>query len=828
MSQPTPMPSRLGRYRLLQLLGAGGMGTVYLAEDVQLSRKVAVKVPHLTADAGPDVLARFLREARVAAAIEHPYLCPIHDVGEDNGVHYLVMPFIEGTPLSRLVSTDRPWPLAQAVALVRKLAGAVQALHARGMIHRDLKPSNVMIRASGEPVVMDFGLARSLTNQSQPLTRLGAVLGTPGYMAPEQVLGDAKTLGPATDIYSLSIILYELLTGKPPFWGPPAAVYGQILHALPEAPSKLRQGLEPTDAVCLKALEKKPEARYASMTDFARALGLVVPQLIPSSATPATTPRPPPLLVNQAPGPTANPKSAVRSEELAPVSVGCPRCGKKLKVPGGTQNRRLVCGQCRAELPTPAAAARETQTASRPPVGVGGRGPNRLGRRLLTGTAVLVAVGLICGAFLISPKAGDGTDGRRETKPDDLGKVVQQKPDPAVQPGRNPVKGPAKEPEKTPNSPQQPGPRKDPVNVTAEKKPSPPKTAEKKPSPPKTAEEKPSQPKPADPNRYREIDDHALRIPPTGVEQSLERLAAYLTGPARSDEEKVRAIFRWVTDRITFDLETVQRGTLDDLRRKNTADAVLTNRKAVCQGYACLVDDLCKQAGIESVLIDGRARGLLNVPGMRDRAIRDRALSHAWNAVKLSGKWQLLDATRGAGLVEKERFVKRFNDFFFLTPPDRLILIQLPSKPQWQLLSSIVSGEQFDRWSHVDRILLSLGVTGTAVQKAMEEPRFRGFVKVPRHEGIRMVLRKAPLGYYLKAGKRFSIKLESRDLLKVAVATKGTGEASWRPHFLTPDGNCWQGTVETKPGILRVTAKMPGKGSQYWTVLEYLVEKDTP
>ena len=185
-----------------------------------------------------------MREARSAAAIKHANVCPVLDVGEDNGVPFLVMEFIEGTPLSDVPQAGQPWPVGRAAALVRTLALAVGELHQRGLVHRDLKPSNVMLRPDGTPVLMDFGLARSFTAQSRQLTAAGAMIGTPAYMAPEQVRGDGPAIGPATDVYALGVILYELLTGTLPFAGPPVAVFGQILHAAPEAPSARRPQLD--------------------------------------------------------------------------------------------------------------------------------------------------------------------------------------------------------------------------------------------------------------------------------------------------------------------------------------------------------------------------------------------------------------------------------------------------------------------------------------------------------------------------------------------------------------------------------------------------------
>ena len=157
--------------------------------------------------------------------------------------------------------------------MVRKLALALAVMHKGGLIHRDLKPGNILVREDGEPVVMDFGLARSFSDPGQRMTVTGQVVGTPVYMPPEQVRGEQSALGPGADVYSLGVILYELLTGQPPFGGPLALVCAQILHASPPPPSRLRPELSPElDALCLKALAKEPEQRYPSMAEFAAAL----------------------------------------------------------------------------------------------------------------------------------------------------------------------------------------------------------------------------------------------------------------------------------------------------------------------------------------------------------------------------------------------------------------------------------------------------------------------------------------------------------------------------------------------------------------------------
>src|SRR5438105_3852036 len=153
MTAHQELSGQLGRYVIVRKLGAGGMGAVYLAEDTQLGRKVALKVPHFSADEGSAAVERFRREGRLAASIEHPHLCPVHDVGESGGILFFTMPYIEGTPLSRLIEEGKPWPPLQAVELVRKVAGAVGHLHQNGIVHRDLKPGNILVRASGEPVL---------------------------------------------------------------------------------------------------------------------------------------------------------------------------------------------------------------------------------------------------------------------------------------------------------------------------------------------------------------------------------------------------------------------------------------------------------------------------------------------------------------------------------------------------------------------------------------------------------------------------------------------------------------------------------------------------
>jgi hypothetical protein len=278
LSGPAPeagqtLSGQFGRYLILQKLGQGGMGAVYLAQDTQLGRRVALKVPRFSPEDGSQALERFYREARAAATVEHAGICAVYDVGAVNGVHYLTMAYVEGEQLSHVVGPDRPLPQPRAAALVRDLARALQAAHQRGVIHRDLKPANVILKPSGVPVIMDFGLARRVNSQEARLTLSGCILGTPAYMSPEQVSGDLEATGPSCDIYSLGVILYELLTGRVPFAGSMGVILSQILTQPPPAPSTRRPDLDPRlEAICLKALAKRAADRYRTAGELAQAL----------------------------------------------------------------------------------------------------------------------------------------------------------------------------------------------------------------------------------------------------------------------------------------------------------------------------------------------------------------------------------------------------------------------------------------------------------------------------------------------------------------------------------------------------------------------------
>jgi len=265
---------RLGRFEILALLGQGAFGKVYKARDPQLERDVAIKVPRLEVLGGQFDLHRFLREARSAAAIQHPNICPVHEVGSEGGQPYIVMAFVSGKSLAEyLQGRDKPLPQKQAALIVRKLALALHAAHEKGVVHRDLKPANILFDPGRKDVVItDFGLAVRTSGDARQ-THSGVLVGTPAYMAPEQARGDVKNVGPLSDIFALGVILYEMLTGRRPFEGSLGEVLGQVQHVEPPSVRSLNPAIdERLAAICRQAMAKAPKERFPSMKALAAAL----------------------------------------------------------------------------------------------------------------------------------------------------------------------------------------------------------------------------------------------------------------------------------------------------------------------------------------------------------------------------------------------------------------------------------------------------------------------------------------------------------------------------------------------------------------------------
>lgn len=259
-----PLPASFADYELLEEVGRGGMGIVYRAHQKSLDRIVAVKMLLRRDLATAADLTRFRSEAEAAAQLDHPGIVSIFEVGECGGHPFYSMRFIEGTTLAKRLA-EGPMAPREAAAILRRVADAVEAAHRRGVLHRDLKPSNILIDATGAPLVSDFGLAKRIEDD-RDVTHTGAILGTPCYMSPEQAAGSRGDVGPTSDVWSLGAILYQTLTGRPPFQASnPMDTLLAVLESDPPIPRSLAPGVDrDLEMIALKSLQKPQDLRYAS------------------------------------------------------------------------------------------------------------------------------------------------------------------------------------------------------------------------------------------------------------------------------------------------------------------------------------------------------------------------------------------------------------------------------------------------------------------------------------------------------------------------------------------------------------------------------------
>ncbi len=347
MSTPSWIGTSLsGRYKIEALLGQGGMSSVYKGADPNLRRTIAIKLihPHLAAD--PEFVRRFEAEAAAVAQLRHPNIIQVYDFNHDGGTYYMVLEYLTGATLQQtlraLSAAGRRMPVAEIARIMAAVADAVHYAHQQGMIHRDLKPANVMINPSGQPTLMDFGVAKMLSGQQHTAT--GAVIGTPAYISPEQVRGERPD-GRA-DIYSMGIMLFELVAGRPPFEAD-SAITLMMMHLNNPVPDLRQIAADTPDgliAIIHKALAKQPEDRYQSAAELAaalRALPLSAPATVVESKRPAV----PATLVESAPRvtppppPTPAPPPAQRSTPPPPVAPAAAPVGQPKASPAAPRQK---------------------------------------------------------------------------------------------------------------------------------------------------------------------------------------------------------------------------------------------------------------------------------------------------------------------------------------------------------------------------------------------------------------------------------------------------------------------------------------------------------
>ena len=262
---------RIGKYRIDGVLGSGAMGVVYKAYDADIARTVALKtIRHELLDGmqEADIVARFRNEAQASGRLVHPNIVAVYDFGTYNNTTYIAMEYVDGTPLNAFLVKDVPMDLAASITCITQLLRALDYAHARGVVHRDIKPANILITGDAQVKITDFGIAKI---ESSTLTQVGAVIGTPSYMSPEQFKGEP--VDGRSDLFAVGIMLYQMLTGVRPFSGPASTVMHQIIHENPPRPSERQPALHPAfDAVVARAMAKRVEDRYPSAQAFLDAL----------------------------------------------------------------------------------------------------------------------------------------------------------------------------------------------------------------------------------------------------------------------------------------------------------------------------------------------------------------------------------------------------------------------------------------------------------------------------------------------------------------------------------------------------------------------------
>ncbi|MBI3410319.1 MAG: hypothetical protein HY040_18425 [Planctomycetes bacterium] len=305
------------------------------------------------------------------------------------------------------------------------------------------------------------------------------------------------------------------------------------------------------------------------------------------------------------------------------------------------------------------------------------------------------------------------------------------------------------------------------------------------------------------------IDKRALAATPE-AEASVDSLAAYLAKPAKNDLDKVRAIYRWITDRIAYDVDGFLAKNLGD----NTVAGVLKNRKCVCEGYARIFVALCKEAGVEAVQIRGHARG---AGYSKDNA--DSILTHSWNAFKLSEKWYLVDPTWGAGTVQDKKFKKMFREYYFEVDSDQLLFTHFPIEDKWQLQSKPLSRQEFEKRPRFSSEFFNLGFPVAQVKKALLADDFKEPVKIYSIQSKKTQVKEAPISRTLKEGKRYTFRIQSNDYQFMALINNG------KFTFLERRNNQFEGYCVPTRGTLKIGGNyQASKAGQFEGIMEYVVE----
>jgi hypothetical protein len=305
-----------------------------------------------------------------------------------------------------------------------------------------------------------------------------------------------------------------------------------------------------------------------------------------------------------------------------------------------------------------------------------------------------------------------------------------------------------------------------------------------------------------------DIDRHAL-LATQDVELSLDRLAEYLTKDFTKDRDKVRAIYRWIADRISYDVDALLTNHPGEVR----PEAVLRGRQATCFGYAALFETLARRAGLEAAIIPGFVKGVTNPD--ENRPFRP---NHAWNAVKIESRWHLVDVTLGSGYVRLQRFRKVFQEQFFLPPAHHLLLTHYPVDPRWQLVPVPLGPHQWDRMPHVDMELFSMGITMEALCRQMQAPGFRGFVRAYAQHTSAKIL-SVPLGSHLAPGYDYYFLIDAPQTAQLALVQKDR----WVP--MRKIGTRFEGIIRPEPGELKLNVQPRPQDRRYQTLLVYQVNE---